>query len=388
MSNLTGYVGSTLNYTHAIRTKAALVQRLSDVDSIEWNAPAKLQLIDEGGVVWHEELLLNPTPIVIGSDVTFEYEVDMVIPDAYPGTYTLLLTRSGLSSNEKILIEGLAQQAYGAADVLGVQGDTNLVWSLLDTNPNATVTWNLHFTRSNSLVADVTGNTTVQVQGNDSLFVAQGFNPTVEAFPVSLKPNTIIWNIEDLPGRVRRQTSALFFVSNAQLTVISELKNFFDRLCQEKRLPGLEYTLSDYARWCQQGMDMFNSQGLFTSFTMVNATDGIKYWWFICSLICALRAMYMYEGQRAFNFSGQSVSLDVDMTQYLQSMADTLQGQWDSDKLSFKQQLKQYGLTNGDGNMAVANFQFGAVGLQLGPASNFGGFYGARNILGGVRFLS
>ena len=387
MSNLTGYVGSTLNYTHLLKSNAGLVQRLSDVDSLNWNSPAKLQLVDSTGVVWHEELILNPTPIIIGSDITFEYEINMTIPDAYPGTYSLIVSRSGLSSTEKLLIEGLAQQAYGAADVLGLQSDTNLQWSLLDTNPNATVTWDLNFTRLTSLVATAHGSTTKQNQGNDTLFVSQGFNPIAEAMPVSLNPQTIIWSIEDMPGRVRRQTSALFIVSNSQLTVISELKNFFDRLCQEKRLPSLEYTLSDYTRWCQQGMDMFNAQGLFTSFTMTNATEGIRYWWFICSIISALRSMYMYEGQRSFSFSGQSVTLDVDITQYLQSMADTLQGQWDSEKLAFKQQLKQYGLTGGDGNMANASFQFGAVGLTLGPASNFGGFYGARNILGGIRFF-
>ena len=387
MSNLTGYVGSTLNYTHLLKSNAGLVQRLSDVDSLNWNSPAKLQLVDSTGVVWHEELILNPTPIIIGSDITFEYEINMTIPDAYPGTYSLIVSRSGLSSTEKLLIEGLAQQAYGAADVLGLQSDTNLQWSLLDTNPNATVTWDLNFTRLTSLVATAHGSTTKQNQGNDTLFVSQGFNPIAEAMPASLNPQTIIWSIEDMPGRVRRQTSALFIVSNSQLTVISELKNFFDRLCQEKRLPSLEYTLSDYTRWCQQGMDMFNAQGLFTSFTMTNATEGIRYWWFICSIISALRSMYMYEGQRSFSFSGQSVTLDVDITQYLQSMADTLQGQWDSEKLAFKQQLKQYGLTGGDGNMANASFQFGAVGLTLGPASNFGGFYGARNILGGIRFF-
>lgn len=387
MSNLTGYVGSTLNYTHLLKSNAMLVQRLSDVDSLNWNSPAKLQLVDNTGVVWHEELLLNPTPIIIGSDITFEYEINMTIPDAYPGTYSLTVSRSGLSSTEKLLIEGLAQQAYGAADVLGLQSDTNIVWSLLDTNPNATVTWDLNFTRITSQAATAHGTTIKQEQGNDTLFISQGFNPMTEAMPVSLNPKTIIWSIEDMPGRIRRQTSALFIVSNSQLTVISELKNFFDRLCQEKRLPSLEYTLSDYTRWCQQGMDMFNAQGLFTTFTMINATDGIRYWWYICSIICALRSMYMYEGQRSFNFSGQSVTLDVDITPYLQSMADTLQGQWDSEKLTFKQQLKQYGLTGGDGNMATASFQYGAVGLSLGPASNFGGFYGARNILGGIRFF-
>lgn len=387
MSNLTGYVGGTLNYTHLLSADASLVQRLSDLDSLNWEAPAKLQLIDATGAVWHEELLVNPTPIVLGSDIKFEYEIDMVIPDAYPGTYSLTISRSGLSATEKLLIEGLSVQAYGASDILGIQSDTNLVWSLLDTNPNATVSWDLNFTRLTGQVATAHGETEKHPQGNDTLYVSQGFSPIAEAMPVSLYPQTIIWNIQDLPGRVRRQTSALFVVTNPQLTVISELKNFFDRLCQEKRLPSLEYTLADYTRWCQQGMDMFNAGGLFTSFTMENATQGIRYWWYICSIICALRSMYMYEGQRSFSFSGQSVTLDVDITQYLQSMADTLQGQWDSDKLAFKQQLKQYGLVGGDGNMATASFQYGAVGLSLGPASNFGGFYGARNILGGIKFF-
>lgn len=383
------YVGNTFESPITLRTPSLVVDSLSNSNPAEWNAPTKFRLVDESGTIWYEEHLPNPEPRILGSELAFDYDVSLVIPEMESGNYILQLSRWTVSTSINIEIEGLARQAYGAEDSIGLITDSNIQWQLVDPNPNAVVTWEFGFRRVTGGDAMIRGGTNKTLMGSDAVYVSNyAFSPSQEGLMASLTPAPIIWSIEDTPGvPPKKQTSLLFIVNYDQLGFITELKGFFDRLCEERRLPELEYTMADYAKWAQQGMGMFNSGGLFTSFTMTQATDAIRYWWSICSIICALRNMYMLEGQRSFSFSGQSVSLDVDITQYLESLKSDLLGQWDSDKLSFKQQLKSYGMTGGNGNMANARFQAGSLGLSLGPASNLGGYYFGRSFFNGLRMF-
>lgn len=379
------YPGTSYNVVHSLAIESLAVQVLERAP--EWIAPAKVQLLgQEDGVIYHEFLIENPQPRIVGTKLNYDYNIDFVVPDIPKGFYSIVLTRHFVQSTLQLVVDGVSVDAYGAEDVLCLNTDSSVDFALKDHNPQASVEWALSFKRVTSDVASMVGPTTKHLDGADAYFVHTGFNPFNEGVPASLEPITIVWTVQDTPARKRKQVSSLYVINNSQLTIVNELKNFFDRLSEERRLPSLEYSLADFCRWMRQGMDMFNGGGLFTTFNMTNATGAIKYWWFTCSIICALRNMYLLEGQRSFSFSGQSVTLDVDITNYLQSVMSDLQSSWDSDKLSFKQQLKQYGLSGGDGNMDYARFQAGAVGLSLGPASNFGGFYGARNILGGMRF--
>lgn len=384
--SIVAYPGTTFNSIQGLTVDSSIAMQLESND--DWLAPAKVQLLDpDDGIIYHEELIDNPQPRVVGMDLVFDYAINFVIPEVPKGFYLLKISRYTVSSSSTLTIDGIAVDGYGAEDVLCVNTDTNTSWVLKDHNPNATVTWEMNFTRNTSQTAKIDGTTNKIMDGADAYFESPAFSPFNEGLPPSLDPITIIWTVADSPARKRKQLSSLYNINVSQLTAVNELKMFFDRLIEEKRLPSLEYSPADYCRWLKQGLDMFNAGGLFTTFNMTNATGPIKHWWFVCSTISALRNMYMLEGQRAFSFSGQSVTLDVDMTQYLQSLMGDLSSAWDADKLSFKTQLKQYGLSGGDGNMDYAKFQAGAVGLSMGPASNFGGFMGARNILGGLRFF-
>lgn len=384
--SMVAYPGTTFNSIQSLTVDSSILPQLEASD--EWLAPTKIQLVDpEEGIVYHEELLDNPQPRVVGMDMVFDYAINFVIPEVPKGFYVLKIIRYTVSSSHQLTIDGIAVDGYGAEDVLCVNTDTDVRWVLKDHNPNAIVSWEINFTRSTSQTAKISGSTDRILDGGDAYFESQLFSPINEGVPPSFDPITIIWTVQDSPARKRKQLSSLYTVNVSQLTAVNELKAFFDRLIEEKRLPSLEYSPADYCRWLKQGLDMFNAGGLFTTFTMTNAKGPIKHWWFVCSTICALRNMYMLEGQRSFSFSGQSVTLDVDMTQYIQSLMSELTSAWDADKLSFKTQLKQYGMSGGDGNMDNLRFQAGAVGLSMGPASNFGGFMGARNILGGLRFF-
>ena len=388
--SIIAYVGETLQQLVTLRLGAGIAESVSASQPTEWQAPAKYQLIDQSGRVWAEGLIENPQPRVIGSDYLYDYLVDFVVPNTLPGGYELVVRRYTVTSSQAVTLEGMSRDAYGAENVLCLMNDTDVKWSLLDQNPSAEVNWSLSYRRVDGVDTTISHGTDLHPIGTDTLYLSTfGLSPVIEGFSASLNPHTIVWDIKDSAiavGGSRKQSSSLFIVNVSILNAITELKGFFDRLNQEARLPSLEYSSADYCLWLKQGMDMFNSGGLFTNFTMTNATGAIRHWWFMCSIISALRNMYILEGQRAFSFSGQSVTLDVDMTQYIQSLLSDIQGQWDSDKLAFKQQLKQYGLVSGDGNMDNAKYQVGALGLTMNPASNFGGFWSSRNIQGPFRF--
>lgn len=374
------YAGTTHNRIVTLAIPVMIAHTLESVHTEEWEAPAILQLLDSTGAVWHESLLVNPAPRVMGDRYEYDYSVEFVVPEAPPATYTVSLRRCTIQSTFNIDIEGYVSDAHGAKDVLALYDDTAINWYLVDSNPNAVVDYRVNLKRITGEEFTLTGTTTKMIQGNDVVFESETYNPTVDGVPASLDPWSIIWNIKDTPSSPKRSfASRLILVNDSQLAALIDLKGYFDRLHQEARLPSLEFSMSDYANWLRHGRDMFNASGLFSSFTMLDATQGIRHYWMICSIIWALRNRYLLEGLRSFSFSGQSVSLDVDTTQYLEGLASTLSGEWDSAKDSFKTQLKTYGLVGGSGNMNQARLQIGALGINMSPATNMTGYYGARS---------
>ena len=121
---------------------------------------------------------------------------------------------------------------------------------------------------------------------------------------------------------------------------------------------------------------------MFTNFTMTNAKGIIREYWLLCSEMGALEAQYMAEGEKAFDFSGAAISLNVDRTGMLQTMIDSIKGNLDQNLKPIKQVMTQKGYTSGDGSgtdgnggIATSIRALGAVGLSITPASAWGRFY-------------
>jgi hypothetical protein len=138
-------------------------------------------------------------------------------------------------------------------------------------------------------------------------------------------------------------------------------------------------------------MDLFNNAyGVFTSFDMTNAMGGVREFWLLCAEKAALEAQYGLEAEKAFNFSGAAISLDVDRTGAIDSMISKIQNQLDQELKPLKQNLIIKGNTSGDGSGPNGNGDFspasrgamGSVGIAITPASIYsGGFlygYGPR----------
>ena len=131
--------------------------------------------------------------------------------------------------------------------------------------------------------------------------------------------------------------------------------------------------------WLRRGGDYFNgAYGQFTNFTFTNATGPVREYWLMSAEKAALESQYMAEGEKAFNFQGAAISLDVDRTQYIDNAIGKIQSVLDAELKMLKQNLIIKGNTKGPGNMDPTALQYGAigaVGVTLTAASMWGRGY-------------
>jgi hypothetical protein len=82
---------------------------------------------------------------------------------------------------------------------------------------------------------------------------------------------------------------------------------------------------------------------------------------------------YMAEGSLAFDFSGQSVSLNIDRTTYIESMLGRLDTMVENQVKPVKRLLAKNGITSGDGSIGskAMNSNFGLTRLTMAPTTRF-----------------
>ena len=82
---------------------------------------------------------------------------------------------------------------------------------------------------------------------------------------------------------------------------------------------------------------------------------------------------YMAEGSLAFDFSGQSVNLNIDRTQYIDSLLGKLDAMVESQVKPVKKLLARNGIMSGSGAIGskAMNSNFGLTTLTLSPTTRF-----------------
>lgn len=193
---------------------------------------------------------------------------------------------------------------------------------------------------------------------------SQGFNfeHTLGALdpvpPAGLDPYLVTWE------QTTFITTSKFWVINPTIAkASSSLLHGINRLNLKARLPDLDFGQTDLLQWLKEGRDKFNAIGLVSNFNMIHANGGIYDLWVECAKVAMLRSQFMTEALHSFQFSGQSTQLDVDLTQYYSSMADTIENGLQTNLTSMKRQLARKGLTGGDGAYYGGPGNVGAVGV-------------------------
>lgn len=190
-----------------------------------------------------------------------------------------------------------------------------------------------------------------------------------------LIPYSISWKYwnTSTPGNVFRETAKMFLLTASMLTAIEDVR--MQVMKARTTLLGFNDTLFDTSTiisWLRRGRDMFNGAGgVLTNFDFTEASGGIREFWLRFSEVAMLRAHALAEGEKAFDFQGQAISLTVDKAQYYTQLADSLQSQLDNDSRPFKLALKTSGISGGTGNMDKArSWNVPLLGIAVTPASS------------------
>ena len=298
----------------------------------------------------------------------------LAVPDSgghYRIVWELVLASGTHSYVESITIYPFTD-AKGSGITLEMQGDQAKLTQILVGGTEA----NLQVYMDNIMVHEETVPSGIRTAtGHEYTTTLDLSDP--DKFRSSLDPYLVVWN-QPSSTSTTRSTSSMYVYTPSMLSALDELNRYVNFINRDFRLEELGIQYNDLAAYLKGGADKFNGTGHITTFTMTKAKDAIRYWWLICAQWYLLRTYYLAEGMRAFDFSGQSVSLTVDLTQYLESQASNFESQIAQDMLTFKRMLHQRRVTGGDGSGTGPGRIAGRIGISFSPISRIG-----RNRFGG-----
>lgn len=280
---------------------------------------------------------------------------------------------------EQITVVGLNSVPTGTQPVVELQGMTAAA-TLVTDQLYDTVTFQLFY--QNTPLSDPIPITAPGVAGslaptrvaNGWLYTASIETTNINV--VAVAPLTMIWRYSQsqFPAMIFSEQADFWVITPAQSQAVSDVKSMVNKARTTLYgSPDLLFPAATILTWLRRGADMFNGyQGYFSNFTMTNAQGPIREYWLMCAELMALRSQYLAEGEKAFDFQGQAISLNVDRTAYLDAAANQIQQRLADELPNFKTQLINKGNTGGDGSQDPTMLQRGAmgsVGITISPAS-------------------
>ena len=314
----------------------------TQVDGLDW------ELFDSDGVLVDSGQTLNLSHSPVDRGERFQATFDIDIPEG-AGEYELYTEVLGAYSYtefiEKADEELPVDDHYTIRTALAVPVDRAV-------HGAGDVPWELY--RRNELAASGT-----LAGGSDDIGI--DFE-SIDGMP-SLDPYSLI------VGDGSYTDHRIFHINATLLAATRDLRTYLDRLNRKVRLDSLQFSDSDYLLWLMHGRDRFNALPPVTDFTMTKATGPIRSLWLAAAQLEALRVRYLEEGLTQYDYSGSAVNLTLDVTQYLESLASSIEQRLSGEALQFKKVAAQRGLVGGTGEWSVRNRNTGVVGITLGPVT-------------------
>ena len=361
-----------------------------------FSLPADLD-VKEGYIVWE---LLNDESEVLADGNAFSYEYTnnglsnlvrcqcVVVCPSYlePTTherryqirYTLVINDQSYYQYESLIIQSNVTVPLGSPDLVEIVGAKTTVSIVV---PKLYENCQVSIYKDN---VDITGAKKLKNPERVSsgwlyktALDTSGFAVDLESYDVQFQ----FWNNDT---EIITEASKLWIINQSIRSAADDVLAFVQK-ARATLYGSLDfvYTMPTLLSWLRRGRDIFNGwQGVFTQFTMTNAKGVVREYWLICAEMGALQSQYLTEADKAFNFSGSAIQLDVDRTGALDSMIGQLRGDLDQNLKPIKTSMTQKGYTSGDGSGTDGNggitsstSAIGAVGLSITPASAWGRFY-------------
>jgi hypothetical protein len=275
-------------------------------------------------------------------------------------------------SYENVTVTGLTTTPLGTQDQIELRGKPAKLSIVLDKLYDNVV---IELYKDNMVI----GSSPVQQYERVSGGYYYSASLETNGLEASLEAYTVVWsyynNVD--PSSVYSESANLWVTTPAILTAVSDIKSRINKA--RTTLYGtsdLIFPSEVVMVWCRRGMDKFNGYaGVFTSFTMTNAKGPVREYWLMCCEAIALTSQELAEAEKAFDFQGAAISLNVDRSAAYGALADKIYGQLDNELKPVKQNLIIKGNTGGDGSAdpsKLRNGAIGAVGITITPASPWG----------------
>jgi hypothetical protein len=330
---------------------------------------AQVQMFDTNNELLYESQLTKLEQKVVNGGIIYRAYTSIDIPSTVRLNgnketcilqWTLHDKKTTLETQQSITVNNIVQTGLGPQSVVELYENTACLTLEL---PNNTAILQVY--SGNEILAqhDLTSVTETE----DGYFFEKTLDFAYEGMFPSLDEYILVWK----SGK-ETTTTKLWVVNPSIMASMHDLLLFINRINRKARLEELEFMPEHLVFFLKQARDMFNGHSYITNFTLINATGAIQSFMLMFAQVLALRTWYLDEGSRSFDFSGQAVSLSVDITQYIDSVLGQIQNHIDSYLPKFKQQLTLKGVTSGDGNMNAigAGRLKTALGVSIGPASN------------------
>jgi len=332
-------------------------------------------VLDSQGIVWasgnaydYKVLMTGTVNIVIAkSVVSVPSSIPPSLDNPYQLRYTLRQGNNVCYSYENIRVLGYPNMPLGAQDAMEYAGDMAAISCVTET------------AFANCAVSVLQNGTLLSYQPLGSpkrvangYFIGAAIDTT--NLPVSLTPYQVLWSFSNNTVQTYRESSSLWVVNDSIISAAEDVKSKINKARTTLfGTPDSQYSSIEVMKWLRRGADAFNgAYGQFTSLTMTNAQGPVREFWLLYAEKYALEAQYLLEGEKAFNFSGAAITLDVDKTQYLDNMIGKIQSTLDAEVKALKVNLIIRGNGSGDGSLDITNTtgnNVGGVAIAITPAS-------------------
>lgn len=213
---------------------------------------------------------------------------------------------------------------------------------------------------------------------SDGIKVKTGSTTTTVKFPVTwgrafFEPMMLVVTHERPERQPVTYTFNVWPSNSSILSAAKQLEDFINKAHLKNVIPELDYTQGDLLMYLNRGLSLFNAVEQITGFTGVNMTGYMQEAWLICAAYYALAAQLQAEGALAFDFSGQTVSLNIDRTPSIESALGRIENQIENVVKPLKKRLAQAGVNAGDGSNGTqplnASRNRGVLGLTNAPTT-------------------
>lgn len=172
-------------------------------------------------------------------------------------------------------------------------------------------------------------------------------------------------------------TLNLWVVTPQVMVAVNMLEQYINKAKLENVIPALRYNVGDLVQYLSRGLNLFNTfPPIITGFNGMNMQGPLLDAWLTCASYYALGSQLQAEGQLAFDFSGQSVSLNVDRTPSIEGALGRMENHMETHLKPYKKMLSKAGIVAGDGsagaNAASFGQSFGIVMVTNSPTTRFG----------------